>query len=97
MRAICASNWQVTWIVLQEGLIIGTISWLAGVLLAIPLSKALSDAVGLGLLKSELSYTFSVEGALLWLAIILVIAGLSSWMPARQASQLTVREVLAYE
>ena len=97
MRAIGASNWQVTWIVLQEGLIIGTISWLAGVLLAIPLSKALSDAVGLGLLKSELSYTFSVEGALLWLVIILVIAGLSSWMPARQASQLTVREVLAYE
>jgi len=80
-----------------EGALIGMLSWLIGGLVAFPLSKLLSSAVGMSLLQTPLNYTFSMGGALLWLVIVIILAGLSSLLPARRASRLTVREVLAYE
>lgn len=97
MRSVGASTAMVMQIVVVEGMIIGALSWLLGALLAVPLSKVLSDAVGVGFLNSELTYRFSFDGAALWLAIVLGIAALASFMPARSAARLTVREVLAYE
>ena len=35
--------------------------------------------------------------ALLWLVIVVILAGIASFLPARSASRLTVREVLSYE
>jgi putative ABC transport system permease protein len=97
MRAIGASSQALLGIVVIEGLIIGALSWVAGVILALPLSKLLSDAVGVGFIQAELSYRFSTGGALLWLAVMLLIAALASLLPARSAARVTVREVLAYE
>jgi putative ABC transport system permease protein len=97
MRAIGASSRSLLGIVIVEGLVIGVLSWLAGLILALPLSKALSDAVGAGFIQAELSYRFSSGGALLWLAVVLGIAAVASLLPARSAARLTVREVLAYE
>jgi putative ABC transport system permease protein len=97
MRAVGASNGAVLRIVLVEGLIIGLISWLLGGLVALPASQILTSVVGTALLQAAPSYIFSTSGALLWLFIIIVLAFLASYLPARQASQLTVREVLSYE
>ena len=72
-------------------------SWLAGTVLAVPIGMALSDAVGLAILKTPLSFAYSFQGAALWLTLAVVIAALSSLVPARSAAQLTVHEVLAYE
>jgi putative ABC transport system permease protein len=36
-------------------------------------------------------------GTLLWLGIALILAAVASFLPAWNASRLTVREVLAYE
>jgi putative ABC transport system permease protein len=97
MRAIGASDAQVQLIVVAEGLLIGFLSWLIGTVIALPLGKFLSDAVGVGFLNSPLVYTFSIDGAMYCLVGMLVIAGLASWFPAQNASRLTVREVLAYD
>jgi putative ABC transport system permease protein len=97
MRAIGASDGAVLRIVLLEGVIIGLISWLIGGLIAIPASRALANAVGQALLQADPSYTFSVNGAVLWLVIVLFLALFASFLPARSASRLTVREVLSYE
>jgi putative ABC transport system permease protein len=97
MRAIGASTHSVLWIVIIEGLVIGALSWLLGVLLALPLSKLLSDAVGVGFIQAELSYRFATGGALAWCAIVLAIASVASLLPARSAARMTVREVLTYE
>ena len=97
MRAIGATNGAIRQIVMVEGILIGGLSWLVGTAIAIPVSKPLSDAVGIGLLQAPLSYTFSTGGALIWLAVVLVLAALASVLPAWNASRLTVREVLAYE
>jgi putative ABC transport system permease protein len=97
MRAIGASSRSLLGIVLVEGMVIGALSWAVGVLLALPLSKAMSDAVGAGFIQAELSYRFSTGGALLWLGVVLLIAAVASLLPARSAARITVREVLAYE
>jgi putative ABC transport system permease protein len=97
MRAVGASDGSVMKIFIVEGLFIGLLSWLVGTLLAVPIGKLLSDAVGVAFLQAPLNYTFSLQGMLLWLAIVLVLAALASVLPAWNASRLTVREVLAYE
>lgn len=97
MRAIGASDGAVLRIVLLEGVIIGLISWLIGGLIAIPTSRILTDTVGNLLLQAAPSFVFATTGAGLWLLIILLLALFASFLPARGASRLTIREVLAYE
>jgi putative ABC transport system permease protein len=97
MRAIGASDGAVALIFIAEGMTVGMISWLLGTVLAIPISRLLTDSVGLAILKSPLSYDYSYGGAALWLLLAVVIAAVSSLAPARSAAQLTVHDVLAYE
>ena len=68
-----------------------------GAIVALPASRILTDTVGRALLQAAPSYIFSTAGTLLWLGIVMVVAFLASFVPARRASQLTVREVLSYE
>jgi putative ABC transport system permease protein len=97
MRAIGASNSAVQQIVIVEGILIGLLSWLIGIPPALLISKLLSNAVGRAFIKTPLSYTFSIFGVLLWMVVVVIIAALASSLPARRASQITVREALAYE
>ncbi len=97
MRAIGASNGNVLQIILVEGVLIGMLSWLAGAVIALPLGKVLADAIGVAIFRTALTYNFSTMGALLWLGIVVVLAMVASFLPAWNASRLTVREVLAYE
>jgi putative ABC transport system permease protein len=97
MRAIGASNGVVMRIVLVEGLLIGVISWALAVVLAVPLSLALSNAVGMAFLRTSLRYTFSSGGVLIWLGLVIALAGVASFIPAWNASRVTVRDVLSYE
>jgi putative ABC transport system permease protein len=97
MRAVGASDGSVIQVFVVEGIFIGLLSWMVGVVLALPIGKLLSDAVGVAFLEAPLSYTFSTKGTLLWLAIVVVLASLASILPAWNASRLSVREVLAYE
>jgi putative ABC transport system permease protein len=97
MRAIGASNGAIVRIVMIEGLLIGSLSWLAGSLLALPMGSLLSDSVGQAIFRSALDYKFSTGGVALWLAIVLALSVIASFLPAWNASRLTVREVLAYE
>jgi putative ABC transport system permease protein len=97
LRAIGAPNRGVAWVFIGEGTAIGVLSWLLGSLLALPLSKLISDAVGEVMSGTPLSFSFSMAGVWLWLGIALLLSTLASLIPARNASRLTVREVLAYE
>ncbi len=97
LRAIGASNVSVRQIVLAEGLVIGALSWVLGVLLSIPVSAFLSDQVGMALLKVPLNYEYSIIAAVVWFFALILIAVAASLGPARDAVRLTIREVLAYE
>lgn len=97
MRAIGATSRAIRQIVVVEGVLIGLFSWGLGALLAFPLSKRLSDAVGMAMLQVPLSYTFSSVGVVLWLGIVVVLAIAASALPAWNASRLSVSDTLAYE
>ncbi len=97
MRAVGASDGSVLRIVLVEGVLVGFISWALGSLLGYPMGQALSNIVGTALLESPLTYTFAVNGAVGWLAAVSGIASLASFLPAWNASRLSVRQTLAYE
>jgi putative ABC transport system permease protein len=97
LRAVGASNGSVLQIVMAEGILIGLLSWGLGIALAFPFSKLFAEAIGVGFLNRSLSFTFSPDGVLIWLVAIIVLSALASFLPAWNASRLTVREVLAYE
>jgi len=97
LRAIGASNSAVQRIVITEGVIIGALSWALAMVVAVPLAKLISDSVGMASFQTPLTFSFSVSGALIWLALVTIIAAVASLVPAHQATRLTVREVLAYE
>jgi putative ABC transport system permease protein len=98
MRAIGASNGAVRQVIMAEGVVIGLMSWFMGTLLAVPMGKVLSDAVGVRTpLNTPLSYTIPPMAILLWLGLVVLVSLLASYVPAQSASQMSVREVLAYE
>jgi putative ABC transport system permease protein len=97
LRAVGASNGAVMQIVILEGILIGVLSWMIGIVLAMPLSWMLGNAVGTGFLREPLRYTYSPGGAILWFFIVLILGTLASYFPARRAVRLTVRDILAYE
>jgi putative ABC transport system permease protein len=97
LRAIGAPNKGVARVFIREGIAIGLISWLLGTVLAYPLGKGLSDAVGLAVMGVPLNFSYSLTGVWAWLILVIILSAMASFIPARNASRLTVREVLAYE
>jgi len=97
LRAVGATGRAVRGIVISEGMLIGLLSWVLGVMLAVPVSRVLSNAVGEAFLRAPLSYAFSLAGAFGWLAGLTLLAVVASALPARRAARLSVREALAYE
>lgn len=97
LRAVGASNGSVRKLVLIEGLFVGFISWLLGTIAAFPFGIGLANAVSLAIMQTTLAFKFSTPSMAIWMALVLLIATLASIIPAHNASQLTVREVLAYE
>lgn len=97
MRAIGASDGILMRMILAEGTIIGLASWLLGSLLAFPISKLMSDTVSQALFDAPSDFGFTLTGFLIWLGVVLLLSVFASLLPARTATRLTIREVLAYE
>lgn len=97
LRAIGASNRSVAMVFMREGVLIGLMSWGLGIVASLPLSQALCSLIGEVMLGAPMSVSFSVEGVWIWLLLVIVLSLLASFLPARSASRLTVREILAYE
>lgn len=97
MRAIGASNGDIQGIVIVEGLVVGLISWVISILLSIPITVVLTTGVGLAILTAPMPPVYGISGIIAWLIGMLLIATLASAIPARRASNLTVRDTLAYE
>lgn len=97
LRAIGAVDTAVMGSVLSEGIFIGVLSWLLGIILSFPISTGLLTLVSLALTNSVMPLKYNATGFWLWLVVILVLSALASIIPARNASRLTIREVLAYE
>ncbi len=96
MRSIGASHRSIFGIFITEGVVVALMAWSIGALLSWPLSVWLVDALG-GAMSLPLAYQFSWPGVFLWLASVVVIAVVSSLLPAWNASRVSVRDAIAYE
>jgi len=67
------------------------------VVLSIPFTYLLDYGVGISIFQSPLDAVFSWTGSLVWLFGILILASISSLAPASHASNIPIRETLAYE
>lgn len=97
MRSIGAGGGTLMRIFMGEAVVTGVLSWILGLLIALPLSKIIGDAVGVAFMQSPLIWRFSVPGAATWLALVVTLAALASLVPAWRASRVSVRESLTYE
>jgi len=97
MRAVGAHNQIIAKLVLVEGLLVGLISYAFGAVLSFPITYLLSNVISLAIFSSPATFAFTVQGFAIWLAVVAGLSVLASIVPARSATQLTIREVLAYE
>ena len=97
MRAIGASSKHVGLVFIVEALCIGVLSWVAGMILALPVSALLSNRVGVLFLESPLSFSVSFLGMGIWLVLSVGLSVAASLVPAWNAARLSVRDVLSYE
>jgi putative ABC transport system permease protein len=96
LRAIGGSDQIIRAIILYEGAAVGLLSWLLGAIVAIPLSWIMNYALGMAFYAVPLQNSFPLYGPLIWLLLALTIALVASYVPAHNASRLSVREVLSY-
>jgi putative ABC transport system permease protein len=96
MRATGAGHADIYRIFITEGIVIGVIAWAIGAVVALPLSSWLTTLLG-ETIRLPLAYEFSWHGVGLWLATVVIVSGLAALLPAHRASQVSVRDAIAYE
>jgi len=97
MRALGAWGGAVRAIVISEGMLVGLMSWLLAIPLAVPISLGFCAAVGGAFSDRALPFEYSPLGVFIWLGLVALISTLASLMPAQRAASISVREALAYE
>ena len=97
MRAIGAYDQVVIKLVIIEGLMISMISFVLSVVVSFPITSLLSNVVSMAIFNAPSQFAFTVQGFLIWLGLIVLLSVVASFLPARSASRMTIREVLAYE
>jgi putative ABC transport system permease protein len=88
---------MIIFTVVLEGLIIGIMSWFLAAVLSFPISFLLSGIISRAIFNSPIELVINIQGFVIWLGIVILLASLASILPARNAAHLTIREVLAYE
>ncbi len=96
MRAIGGRSNTILKNLIGEGILIGVMSWCIAAIASLPI------ALCLGLVNSgmnadlSLPILFSSGAAAVWLLCIVVISIAASFIPARRATQMSIRETLSF-
>jgi putative ABC transport system permease protein len=83
-------------LVMTEGLLVGLLSLPLSFLLSWPLTLALGKAMVTGITGIAPEPIYRLEAAAIWAALVCSLALLSSWLPAREAGRLSIRQALIY-
>jgi len=97
MRSVGASNNLLRLMFIGEGVMIGLLSFLMSLVISIPLTIGFGRVLGETIRDRAWTVIFSVDGPFIWLAIVLAVSVVASLLPAQRASQISIREALAYE
>lgn len=96
MRAVGASHASIFQVFVTEGVLVGLMSWAIGAIVCYPMSRGLVGLLEVAL-TFPLSFEFSWSGLGLWLLVVMGISALASLLPSLRASQVSVRDAIAYE
>jgi putative ABC transport system permease protein len=97
LSAIGATPRTIAGNVVVESLVMAALSWFVAVVVAIPITFALDAATGQMFIRSALDFFMSPTAVAIWLLLVLILAALSSFYPARRSARLAVKEAIAYE
>jgi putative ABC transport system permease protein len=97
LSAIGATLRTIARYVVFEGTVMAVLSWCVAVMASVPITFALDAATGRMFIRSTLDFVLSPTALAVWLLLVLILAALSSFYPARRSARLAVREALAYE
>lgn len=97
MQAVGARPRDIFHVVESEAIAIGLSSWLAALVLSVPLTHALAHVGGHVGLGRSLDIAFAPLGMAAWLGLVVLLALIAGIPPARGAARRNVRETLAYE
>jgi putative ABC transport system permease protein len=96
MKAVGASQSRILRLFLSEGVVTAALSAGFAMLLSLPLSALVEAQLGrLGFL-APLPFVVSFAAAAGWLGVVLVASLLTTWLPARRAARVSVREAIAH-
>jgi putative ABC transport system permease protein len=96
MHAIGARPAAVRRIVIAEGVFTAIASWLLAIIPALGLTAIMGSIVGNTFMSAPLPFEISALGIGIWSVLVVLGAVLATDAAATRASQLTVREALAY-
>lgn len=96
LRAIGAPSKAIFALFLSEGLLHGALAWALSLPLAYLAAEPVAAELGRILFGMALDFTFAGSAAAYWLGIVLGLAGLAAYWPARSAASLTVRQGLEH-
>ena len=74
-----------------------TITWFLAIGLSFPISDILLTIISESMMGTSMDVTFTTQGIVIWLAVVIALSFTASILPARNAARLTIQEVLAYE
>lgn len=94
MKAIGATPRQVARVVVVEALFIGVVSWVLAAVLALPLTAAVGQTVGMLSFRVRLPLIVDPWAVSWWLVLVVVVALIATILPAIRAARLTVRGAL---
>jgi len=96
MRALGAGTRSLFGLYLAEGVLQALLAWLLAVPIGWAVAGPLARRMGQAMLETDLDVAFAWWAVGAWLVTMLLIAGLATVLPARQAARTSVRESLAY-
>lgn len=96
LRAIGASSSAIFKLFMLEGLFHGLLAWMLSVPLAYLLAEPLAKQLGITMLGIHLDFVFAWAAVAIWLAVVLLLAVLAAYLPARKATKIAVRAGLSY-
>lgn len=96
MRTIGGRSGTVLRNVVSEGVFIGLMSFIAALVISLPVTFAVGKFIGELAFRSPLPLVLSPMAVLIWLTVIILGAAAASAYPAWKASRLTIRDTLDY-
>ena len=97
MRAIGARHRAIFAMTQVEGLVVALLSWAIALPLSVPMSVILAGAFGRVMIPVPVTYLPEASGAILWLALVIVVSVLACAWPAMRAMRVTTAAALSYE